>query len=950
MIAPLIRFRSRLALKKKAAFDASRILTSAIRGFVSTMTIAPSLTPIRATRTNYPSSLTLVSRLSCRRAGTRFNSRGIDDEGHVANFVETECVFWFPSGLCFSYVQVRGSVPIFWEQATGLLPNQQKISITRSPQATQPAFDKHFEDLEMSYGAVFILNLLSKSKLGEVELTDRYRYHVLHNPFYQDAGKGVVAGHSLLQELQFDFHAETKGPSGYEAASMVRRLIQDSAEGFAYHLSENTQDSDRPQLGSDDLPRQKSVSVLEQNGVFRTNCLDCLDRTNLIQTIIDQMALEDFLRHRSERALPEFWMRHSTLWADNGDALSKIYAGTGALKSSFTRHGKMSLSGAFADARKSATRLIINNFADKGRQSTIDLLLGRLVDQSPVQLYDPISDYVTAELGRRIHDYSSVQNVSIWAGTFNLNGRGNGVKEDLRAWLFPKINGLKAPAEIVVVGFQEIVELSPQQIMSTDPIRRQEWEMAVGRTLNDRARDQKSEEYILLRSGQLVGAALIVFVKAHVLKMIKNVEGSVKKTGMSGMAGNKGAVAIRMDYANTRLCFVTAHLAAGFSNYDERNRDYHTISHGLRFQRDRSIEDHDGIIWLGDFNYRIGLDDDRVRQLIEVDNLGELYQNDQLNLQMVAGRVFPFYLESRIKFLPTYKYNNGTDVYDTSEKARIPAWTDRILRKGENLQQVDYNTAPLRFSDHRPVYATFNCAITVIDESSRERLEREIFEKRQGSHGEINGIIPDRSSSDDDLLDNEPVAPGLPTASSDRQKWWLNQGLPARSTVAPPEKGYVPNPQRPSNPFTPTPQPDWIAPNRLQKQDGAQKRSPGPPVTPKLPRRTNTPALEASSTSAGKSDDDLRPVGADILRKASPARTVSSASKRPPPIPRKPAMLTSGSLHRVESASSTASRKQSIGGPPSSSSGLMDEDDDGAQTIPSLVPFRPSNPSRDSPR
>lgn len=56
-------------------------------------------------------------------------------------------------------------------------------------------------------------------------------------------------------------------------------------------------------------------------------------------------------------------------------ALSRIYAGTGALKSSFTRHGKMSLAGALADARKSATRIYMNNFADKGRQMTMDMLL-----------------------------------------------------------------------------------------------------------------------------------------------------------------------------------------------------------------------------------------------------------------------------------------------------------------------------------------------------------------------------------------------------------------------------------------------------------------------------------------------------------------------------------------------------------------------------------------------
>ena len=104
------------------------------------------------------------------------------------------------------------------------------------------------------------------------------------------------------------------------------------------------------------------------------------------------------------------------------------------------------------------------------------------------------------------------------------------------------------------------------------------------------------------------------------------------QTGMSGIAGNKGAVAIRMEYANTSLCFVTAHLAAGFANYDERNRDCHTISHGLRFQRNRSIDDHDTVIWLGDFNYRIGLSNEKVRKLAEIGDFETLYANDQVSL------------------------------------------------------------------------------------------------------------------------------------------------------------------------------------------------------------------------------------------------------------------------------------------------------------------------------
>lgn len=47
-------------------------------------------------------------------------------------------------------------------------------------------------------------------------------------------------------------------------------------------------------------------------------------------------------------------------------------------------------------------------------------------------------------------------------------------------------------------------------------------------------------------------------------------------------------------------------------------------------------------------------------------DLEALYENDQLNLQMVAGLAFPFYREERITFLPTYKFDIGTDTYDTS--------------------------------------------------------------------------------------------------------------------------------------------------------------------------------------------------------------------------------------------------------------------------------------------
>lgn len=529
MINPLLLFRSHLPPSDKVKLDASQLLTCVIRGYAGTLKIPATISILPQIRTNFPSMLTIISRQASRRAGTRFNSRGIDDDGNVANFVETELVLWVAPGISFSYVQARGSVPIFWEQAPGLIPGQQKIEVTRSSEATQHAFNRHFEALELEYGAVHVVNLLSQLKAGEAELTAKFREHLSRSSLRQKEGSDETSGRrSLLRVTEYDFLAETRGPSGYEASSQIKYELADSLDGFAYFLSEDTARPAASIHNRENSPSSSSV-ILQQEGIFRTNCLDCLDRTNLVQTIISTMALESFLTQQGGRLSSDIQMRHSTLWADNGDALSKIYAGTGALKSSFTRHGKMSLAGALADARKSATRLYVNNFTDKARQKTIDLLLGRLANQMPVHLYDPMNDLVTEELNRRASEYSSTKNVRFWVGTLNVNGRDEGPGTDLSSWLFPEADNATEDPAVFAVGFQEIVNLSPQQIMSTDPSTRKVWERAVQDCLNRRAKMKGTSRYVLLRSGQLVGAALMIYVKSDALKEIKNVEGSVKK-------------------------------------------------------------------------------------------------------------------------------------------------------------------------------------------------------------------------------------------------------------------------------------------------------------------------------------------------------------------------------------------------------------------------------------
>ncbi len=56
------------------------------------------------------------------------------------------------------------------------------------------------------------------------------------------------------------------------------------------------------------------------------------------------------------------------VWADHGDTVSRAYAGTGALKSDFTRTGKRSREGALQDGYNSVERYFRNNFFDGDRQ------------------------------------------------------------------------------------------------------------------------------------------------------------------------------------------------------------------------------------------------------------------------------------------------------------------------------------------------------------------------------------------------------------------------------------------------------------------------------------------------------------------------------------------------------------------------------------------------------
>ena len=171
----------------------TRWLTPIIQGFVKSMDAELSGKKLK---------VIIISRRRHKHAGTRFNARGIDDNGNVANMVETEQIVLY-NGKTYSYVQVRGSVPVFWTQE-GVLAS---ISLTRSPEMAYAAFSKHFSELVRVYKRVLAFDLLSDKKSSEAKLINAYK---------ANAEAYAKRSEANVKYVHFDFH--------YERNILVRAL------------------------------------------------------------------------------------------------------------------------------------------------------------------------------------------------------------------------------------------------------------------------------------------------------------------------------------------------------------------------------------------------------------------------------------------------------------------------------------------------------------------------------------------------------------------------------------------------------------------------------------------------------------------------------------------------------------------------------------------------------
>uniref|UniRef100_A0A8C1YQZ2 phosphoinositide 5-phosphatase n=1 Tax=Cyprinus carpio TaxID=7962 RepID=A0A8C1YQZ2_CYPCA len=711
----------------------------------------------------------LISRLSSERAGTRFNVRGTNDDGQVANFVETEQVIFLDDKVS-SFIQIRGSIPLFWEQP-GIQVGSHRVKLSRGFEANAPAFERHFGALRRLYGRQVIINLLGM-KEGENMLSKAFQSHL-------KASEHANA----VRMLNFDYHQMVKGGKTDKLITVLKPQINKFLEecGFFYYSGE--------------AGIQRC-----QTGTIRSNCLDCLDRTNSVQAFIAlemlPKQLEDMGLTEKPQLVARFQEVFRSMWSTNGDSVSKIYAGTGALD------GKAKLK----DGARSVTRTIQNNFFDSSKQEAIDILrLGStlnsdladkaraLLTTSSLYVSEPIlqsaSPRVLLGMCQNYFKYTRPKKIRVCVGTWNVNGgkqfRSIAFRNHtLNDWLLdaPKKaghpefqDGKSNPVDIFAIGFEEMVELNAGNIVSASTTNQKLWAAELQKNIS------REHKYVLLASEQLVGVCLFVFIRPQHAPFIRDVAVDTVKTGMGGATGNKGGVAIRMLFHTTSICFVCSHFAAGQSQVKERNDDYNEITRKLSFPMGRLLYSHDYVFWCGDFNYRINIPNEETKELIRQQNWDALIAGDQLLEQKNAGQIFRGFIEGKLDFAPTYKYDLFSEDYDTSEKCRTPAWTDRVLWKrrkwnfdktaeelelnvvGAPVIEEDqypwspgelkyYGRAELKTSDHRPVVAIMDVDILEVDPEARHQVYKEVIALQGPPDGTI--LVSLCTSGPDDYFDD----------------------------------------------------------------------------------------------------------------------------------------------------------------------------------------------------
>ncbi|VEU41306.1 unnamed protein product [Pseudo-nitzschia multistriata] len=389
----------------------------------------------------------LLARRSRHFAGTRYLKRGVSEQGKVANDVEHEQIVHDESkavsnGVFSSYLQVRGSIPTFWTQESSVTMPKPPIELNRVD-PTYTATKLHFEDLLKRYGSpIVVLDLVKQSekKEREVRVGNEYRHAIDH----------------LNLSIESDAHKIRYCALDYSHISKHRHLDVSTSlnEVSTWAVNQTGFFCSNPQWkiskgGSIEPFSEKdcqAASILtekvgvptfamEQTGVLRTNCIDCLDRTNVAQFSAGVEAMEQQLVVMGIRSNPRLDPSSNIvrvlidMYVDIGDHIALQYGGSEAHKK-VTAERSESIAGPIGKHKELLTsirRYYSNAFTDRLKQDAMNLFLGYYVPyRHKIPLWEMETDYylhnLDVEIGKEMKGYQKSFGVLEWNNDFDSDG------------------------------------------------------------------------------------------------------------------------------------------------------------------------------------------------------------------------------------------------------------------------------------------------------------------------------------------------------------------------------------------------------------------------------------------------------------------------------------------------------------------------------------------------
>ena len=667
----------------------------------------------------------LISRRSQNYAGTRYNTRGIDDNGNVANFCETEQIL-VRGDYLFSFCQLRGSAPVFFEQLgiTGY------TDITRGKHFSKEAFSKHLEEINQDFPLVYFVNLLNQTKSGEAPIIAEFEKQIQFRLNNND-----------IRYTYFDMQNECQ-KDNYTNIDKLINKVKPLIEIF--------------NCFSQNLHTREIYSY--QKGTIRTNCLDCLDRTNIIQMRICWIILEIFFKKLNldnqsinkifnstenfftQDTKNEFKEKFKNIWAENGDEISIQYAGTASTHTTVTKTGGHSLMGLIQHGIATVSRIYQGNFEDNFKQECIDIFLQKNISEE-----DDINPNINIKLIKRKNEYTKYQDFHIFIGNYNLSGKSIDNAIDIVNWLISykdnpldKSNNLNSISpEFYILGFQEIVDLnSAHLLIKSNTEKKNKIKTLINNLLLTTFQNPKTnaDKYQLMKEIDLVGLYILIFVRASCIKYIKNFDYQIIKTGLKGTLGNKGSLLLRFNLNDSSIAIACSHLCSGQEKNEERKSEIiNVLNTSFKKYPLIKFKDYNYFFYFGDVNTRLNItmENEKLIDMIKfhpIETNGDfsaLLQYDQFSKYQKESNIIAEMDEAEIKFSPTYKYYIGLNNYDI--ESRIPAWCDRIFfKKYTETTPLAYNKCILNISDHQPIYGLYKIKSEIIDQEKRQNILDEI--------------------------------------------------------------------------------------------------------------------------------------------------------------------------------------------------------------------------------